>query len=169
MYVVLAVFAALVGLGVTGAAVYTAYELLQLRKRGNGGNDGKEGNGEGNSADLRSLLRWTVLDYALIVLFSIGLMFLFVDVLGVLREDRSGFPYYHFGYLLSGFVFTFLGALFLLARLFLVLRVAGSPGFTPPHHQNEPGQADSAEDGVQDGEQSAEADLADGVAGGQNN
>lgn len=167
MYVVLAVFAALVGLGVTGAAVYTVYELLQLWRKENTGKEADEGEKKTDWTALRSLLRWTVMDYGLIVLICIGMMFLFVDVLGVLREDRSNFPFFHFGYLLSGFVFTFLGACFLLARLFLVLRVAGSPGFTPPHHQNEPGEADGAEDGVQDGKQGAEADQADGVAAGQ--
>lgn len=136
MYTTLAVFASVLGLTVTGAAVYTAWYVFQLRK----------GEAPGQTRGLfdhSALLRWTVFDYALLMLSLTGLLFLLVDLIGVMKE-RDLYPYYHYGYLLSGFIFTLLGVLFMLSRLFLVLRLAGH-GPSAPHNHDEPNQAHQAE------------------------
>lgn len=148
MYGVLAVLAALIGLAVCGAAVFTAWFHLYYKKRAFGDHNRQtEGVPTGDSL----LLRWMAMDYAVVGLAVFGLLFLFVDVLAVLR-DRQSYPYYHYGYLLSGFVLTFLGLLFLVARLFLLLRVARSHDFSAPHHQHKPDQAEQTEQGIQHGQ-----------------
>lgn len=136
MYITLAVFASVLGLAVTGAAVYTAWYVYRLRRGG-----GEEPAGE--PLDRTVLLRWTLFDYALLLLSLIGLLFLLTDLIGVLR-DRDLYPYYHYGYLLSGFIFTLLGLLFMLTRLFLVLRLANQC-LAAPHDHHEPNEAHQAE------------------------
>ncbi|MED4601744.1 hypothetical protein P9314_13640 [Paenibacillus validus] len=91
------------------------------------------------------LLQWTFFDYVLLALFLIGSLFLFTDLVAVLRDSAS-YPPYHYGYLLCGFVFTFAAALMMLLRLALVLalargaqRLAGAD-----HHQHEPNHAEHA-------------------------
>lgn len=138
MYTALSVFAAIIGLAATGAAVYTAWYILQLRKVQ--AEPDKPSNG---TFSVSQLLRWTFFDYSLLILVLIGLMFLLVDLIGVLR-DRDLYPYYHYGYLISGFIFSLMGLLFMLTRLFVVLRLAGQ-AFAAPHHHHEPNQADQAE------------------------
>jgi hypothetical protein len=136
MYTTLAVFASVLGLAVTGAAVYTAWYVFQLRK-------GKEGVDPPGQFERTLLLRWTLFDYSLLLLSLIGLLFLLTDLIGVLR-DRDLYPYYHYGYLLCGFIFTLLGLLFMLARLFVVLRLANQ-GSAAPHNHDEPDEAHQAE------------------------
>lgn len=112
-YTILQVFAAVLGLAVTGGAVYTVWMMFQAR--GKAGAPGK--------LERQLLLRWTVFDYAVLALVLIGLVFLLADVVGVMK-DRDQYPYYHYGYLLSGFIFSFVGLIFLLVRLGMVLRLA---------------------------------------------
>jgi len=139
LYQSLAIFAAVLGLAVTAAAFFTAWYLFKSYK--------EKVATESSAFDPSKLLRWTVLDYAVIGLFAVGMMFLLVDVLGMAR-DRGSYPLYHFGYLLSGFIFSFLGMLFTVGRLFLVLRLAGAPRPSAVHHHNEPNQAHQAEQGI---------------------
>lgn len=136
MYTALAVFAAVIGLIVTGAAVYTAWYVFQLRKE-------KEEVPGGSPFMASALLRWTVFDYGLLILVLAGLVFLLADLIGVMR-DRDLYPYYHYGYLMSGFIFTLLGLLFMLSRLFVVLRLAGKTA-AAPHDHYEPDQAHQAD------------------------
>lgn len=149
MYIVLAVFAALIGLAVTGSAVFTAYFVWRLQKQGDGvdARKGEAGLPGAGLPDARLLLRWTVLDYSLIGLVGIGLLFLFADVLGVVR-DREAYPFHHYGYLLIGFVFTLIGVLFLVARLLLLLRAADVPRLGAPNHHDKPDHADQTEQRV---------------------
>lgn len=133
MYTALAVFAAVLGLAVTAAAGYTAWYVFQLRTKNTGV----------PKLSVAPLLRWTVFDYALLLLTLSGLIFLLVDVIGVVK-DRDLYPYYHYGYLLCGFIFTLLGVACMVGRMFLVLRLA-DPGLPAPHQSDEPHQADHAE------------------------
>jgi hypothetical protein len=132
LYTSLTVFAAVLGLLVTGSAVYTAWYLLQQRGK----------NTAPGAPERQALLRWTVFDYALLTLVLVGLVFLLVDLIGVLK-DKDLYPYYHYGYLLSGFIFTLLGLVFMLARLSLVLRLANQNPASP-YQGNEPDKADNS-------------------------
>lgn len=142
MYTALTIFAALVGLAVCGAAAFTAwYHLIHK----------KSAQSEGVSHADSLALRWTVLDWSVVAVVAIGLLFLLADVIGVLHE-RDSYPYYHYGYLLIGFVFSCLGLLLLVSRIFLLLRVVGTPSLSLPHDENKPNQADQAEQGIQHGQ-----------------
>lgn len=147
MYIALAVLAALIGLAVCGAAVFTAWYYQSCKRRAEEKEDRAEEAFPGNSL----LLRWTVMDYAVVFLAAFGLLFLFADVLAVLR-DRQSFPYYHYGYLLIGFVMSFIGLLLLVVRLFVLLRIVGAPSLPAPYHQDKPAQADQAEQGIKHGQ-----------------
>lgn len=137
MYVALEIAGGLLGLFVTGVAIFTAW--LMYGKAASLQKDAVyTARSEHRTADL--LLRWTLMDYAILLLFIVGMVFLFVDVLAMLR-DRVSYPYYHYGYLLSGFVFSLLGMLFMLVRLAVILKLAQSnrPSLLPddhhePHH-----------------------------------
>lgn len=133
MYTALTIFAALLGLAVTGSAVYTAWYVFTLQRK----------NPDQEKPDPAVFLRWTFFDYALLFLTLTGLIFLLVDVIGVIK-DRDSYPYYHYGYLVSGFVFVMLGLLLLLGRLFLVLRLADQRPSAPNQH-HEPNQTYHAE------------------------
>lgn len=132
-YTILQVFAAVLGLAVTGGAVYTVWRMFQAK--GKTGAPGK--------LERQLLLRWTVFDYAVLALVLIGLVFLLADVVGVMK-DRDQYPYYHYGYLLSGFIFSFVGLLFLLVRLGMVLRLA-NPDPAAVDQGNKPDQTHHAE------------------------
>ncbi|MFB6367497.1 hypothetical protein ACFCP7_26315 [Paenibacillus elgii] len=91
------------------------------------------------------LARWTFFDYALLALFLIGSLFLFTDLLAVLR-DAEQYPPYHFPYLLCGFVFTVAGMLMMLVRLALTIAsVRSERPLPPPDHQDHPGHAEQAQ------------------------
>ncbi len=133
LYTILQVFAAILGLAVTGGAVYTVWRLFQAK--GKTGAPGK--------LERQLLLRWTVFDYAVLALVLIGLVFLLADVIGVIK-DRDQYPYYHYGYLLSGFIFSLVGLVFMLVRLAMVLRLA-NPDPSAVDEGNKPDQAYHAE------------------------
>jgi uncharacterized membrane protein HdeD (DUF308 family) len=143
MYFVLAMFAAILGLAVTAAAVFTIWSILQQRKKSNEGKSSIHG----SFSQLASqyFLKWTVFDYSILILFAAGMLFLFVDVIGVMRE-RQSYPFFHYGYLLSGFLFSLLGMLFIVARLVIVLRLVRVHNELPAvndHHK--PNEANAAE------------------------
>jgi hypothetical protein len=70
----------------------------------------------------RALRRWLLLDYMVLAILAFGLLFLFVDLVAVIR-DRDAYPYYHYGYLLIGFLFSLIGGVFLSLRLWVTLRL----------------------------------------------
>jgi hypothetical protein len=141
MYFSLAVMGGLLGLVVLAAAVFTPWLLQEQWKQ----QRDKEG-GQVSKLELARtyFMRWTALDYAIIGQFVIGLLFLLTDVIGVIR-DRQSYPYYHFGYLLFGFIFSLLGMLFMLLRLILVLQVSRAPGVSTPDHHHKPNETNQAE------------------------
>ncbi len=128
MYMALAVFAAVIGLLVTFLASITAYLYYKERR-----------------SDM--LLRWTALDYAVLLLFAIGTSFLIVELIAV-SKDRDSYPFYHYGYLLSGIIYSVLGMLYVTVRHMLLLRAAagalpsgGTGAAVQQHHQPEQRQA----------------------------
>lgn len=144
MYIALAIFASLVGLFVTGAAVFTAWAFYASRKKAAGAErpEGKTAAAaEGNPWSW--FMRWTVADYAALFLFGFGAVFLLTDLVGV-AKDRDQFPMYHYAYLLCGIVFSFMGMLFTFVRLVLVLRLAGGSA-AAHHHPHKPDQTEHAE------------------------
>lgn len=109
MYALLAVFAAVFALVVTGFGAFAAWAIWSVRSR-----------------EVRTALsQWTVFDYLLLALFVIGTLFLLADVIGMMR-DRGQFPYFHYGYLLSGFVYNTLAGILLFVRLGLTIRLLGT-------------------------------------------
>lgn len=136
MFLGLAIASGIFGLAVTGAAVYTAWIVYEQQHK-------EAGNESGNRLPGSFLPRFMALDFALLALFAIGMLFLLTDVVAVMR-DRANFPDYHFGYLLCGFVFSLVGVLFLLLRLFLLIRsIDGRLSVPGQHHK--PDEADQAE------------------------
>lgn len=150
MMTLLALLGGAVGLAVTGTAVFMAWSIFaraQARKEQGNGNNSEPA--ENPSGWLREsaphLLKWTYFDYALLALFSIGSLFLFTDLIAVLR-DADQYPPYHFAYLLCGFVFTFSGMLMLVVRMALILSLVRTDrrGLAP-HHHDHPGNTEHAE------------------------
>ncbi|TCZ74295.1 hypothetical protein E0485_20160 [Paenibacillus albiflavus] len=90
------------------------------------------------------LLRWTVLDYIIIVLFVLGLLLLFADLTAVLR-DRASFSEWHLVYLVAGVIFSFMGMLMMVFRLFMLNNAIRSLGLLAPDHEREPDNRDHAE------------------------
>lgn len=141
MKMTLAILAGGVGLIVTASAVLLIWFVYQLRS-----NKEHESTQNGQLSGVASLLlQWTFFDYALIGVFAVGSLFLFTDVLAVIRDAES-YPLYHYGYLLCGFVFTLFGMLFMIARLAVVLSLVrtGRPVSSPDHHGH-PSHADQSE------------------------
>jgi len=139
----LALIGGLIGLFVTGAACFTAW--LYQHQRSRLPQDAAIG-----TSEAAVFLRWTVMDYAILLLFGIGTMLLFTDLVSVMR-DLKAYPPHHFGYLLTGFIFMFMGMLFMVSRLVLVMamikplsimRLGGSPSI---NQHDQPGYADQAE------------------------
>ncbi|WP_166246467.1 hypothetical protein [Paenibacillus turpanensis] len=137
MYLALSILAGLLGLAVTACVVFTAYVYYTERKK----------TGGGDTSIPAKLLRWTAIDYAVLFLFLTGTVFLLVELVAVTR-DRESYPFYHYGYLLSGIMYSVLSMVFLVVRMTMLLRAA-APSNDPaaalvPQH-NEPKQADAAE------------------------
>lgn len=148
MYIALAVFASVLGLFVTGAAVVTAWGVYAALKRTNGTepNDSADSVKPAAAAAQSWLLRWTIADYAAVLLFGCGIVFLLADLAGV-AGDRDQYPPYHYAYLLCGFVFSLLGMLFTIVRLAVVIRLASSTDGARPavYHPHKPNEAQQAE------------------------
>jgi hypothetical protein len=137
MYSSLAVFAAVLGLLLTGGAIYTIWSLFQQRKN-------QLGDQSFSQLAARYFLKWSFFDYGVLVMFLCGMLFLLTEVIAVVR-DRESFPFHHYGYLLSGFTFSLLGMLFTLARFIIVLRmVRGLNGAALVNDHQEPNQTNAA-------------------------
>lgn len=135
MYTILAIAAVMITLLVAGLGIIVMYMLLT---------------GKGREMLERTLTRWTWFDVVILSVFIIGALFLLTDVIGVLR-DRDAYPYYHYGYLLSGFTYYLLAGICMFIRLGLTLRYARGlkpkSGSAAPanYHHDKPDQAQSAE------------------------
>jgi hypothetical protein len=128
----LALIGGIVGLFVTGAACLTAWLYRQHTRLPQ------------EQAAGAVFLRWNVLDYAILLLCTLGALLLFTDLLAVMRDPAS-YPPHHFSYLLCGFVFTLLGMLFMAIRLAIALAVFKSSRVSPVNKHDQPGYADQAE------------------------
>jgi hypothetical protein len=141
----LAIFGGLLGLLVTGISLYTAWIIHQLWKQ--------------QAASLRAfssaeiaaryLSQWTVMDFAILGVSAIGLLLLAADLFAVMR-DRASFPPYHFFYLLCGLIFSMMGILLLVVRLFVVIGInrphtETSQRPVSPEHHDQPNNTDHAE------------------------
>ncbi|WP_309123315.1 hypothetical protein [Paenibacillus sp.] len=108
LYSMLAGAAAVIALLVAGFGVFAAYMAFGARRE----------------AVRTALGRWTVFDYLILAVFLIGTLFLLADAVGVMK-DRDAYPYYHYGYLLSGLVYNALAGVFLFVRLGMTFRLLG--------------------------------------------
>jgi hypothetical protein len=144
MELILAIAGSVLGLFAAGAALLTVWFIYDRTKQ--------KASEEGRSFDPMDIAggflnRWTLMDYALLLLFLIGSMLLTADAIAVLR-DRESFPPYHVAYLVSGLLFTWMGMLFLLARLGLLLRslhMARRQRSVTPQQHHEPDHTNHAE------------------------
>ncbi|MCG7213407.1 hypothetical protein [Paenibacillus mucilaginosus] len=148
MMMILAILGAALGLAATGTAVWMAWSVWSAGRAGAAAAaDGTGGAKPGLLPHLQAAVprQWTYFDYMLLLLFLTGSMFLFTDLIAVLR-DAELFPPYHYGYLLCGFVFSFTGMLMMAVRLFLVLSSGASGSVAPAeNHQDQPGEREHAE------------------------
>ncbi|HEX7057643.1 MAG TPA: hypothetical protein VF260_10690 [Bacilli bacterium] len=144
MAVFLAILGALLGLFATGTTVFTLWYLRNQAKKQSANR--QKGYGMLSLAELAGgfFLRWTVWDYAVLLLFVVGIIIQLADLLAMFR-DRVQYPGYHFTYLLSGFVYVLLGMMLIVMRLAALLKVTRSAGAFAPHDHHEPNQADPAE------------------------
>ncbi|MBP1989210.1 hypothetical protein [Paenibacillus eucommiae] len=143
----LAIFGGIAGLLITGIAIYTAWVIHQLWSQ-------QAASPRAFSVTeiaARYLSRWTTLDYGVLGVSVIGVLFLMADLMAIMRDRTSGLVHsYHFAYLLCGIIFSVLGMLMLFARLLLVIGIAkakGSSSQSPisPKQHNKPDDADHAE------------------------
>jgi hypothetical protein len=150
LYSILAFFAVVLGLAITGAAIFTVWSIMQRHKK----QPQPDGAADSESPALKHsfsrqagqyLLKWTVFDYAVLALILIGLVFLFTDVLAVMR-DRQSYPYYHYGYLLCGFIFSLVGVIFMTVRLAIVLRSSrADDDFSAVNNHHKPDETNASE------------------------
>lgn len=145
MWIGIVIFSGIVGLAATSAAGYMVWYIRQQWKQ--------EQRTTGHQVPLmrvagKLFVKWTWFDVVMLLLLAFGLIFQAADLAAVMR-DRALFPPYHFAYVWCGFIFTFMGTLFMLIRLFAVLLITGSAnGSFLPHHHHEPNHANHAEDRV---------------------
>lgn len=138
MYPSLTILAAGLGLFITSGAIYTLWSIVRQRNNQQDKQPISEIAG-------RYFLKWSFMDYAIIIVFLSGMIFLLAELVAVLK-DRQSFPFYHYGYLLSGFIFSIVGMLFLLARFTIVLRIVQRMEVAAlKNHHREPNNADTAE------------------------
>ena len=145
MNMFLAVVGGLLGLFVTGVALYTAWMVHQLWKQQAAAPN------PATQVEIASVYfsRWTLMDYAVVGLFLTGLLLLLTELLAVLR-DRTVMESFHFSYLLTGIVLSAMGVVLLFVRLLIVLGFVQSGTLhrttaVAPNHQEEPNHADHAE------------------------
>lgn len=130
----LAIAGAIIGLVAVGAAVYTGWLMLQHRKQAEPGS---------TQPFPTALLKWTAIDYVILLLVLVSLLILVADAVAMFR-DRANFPTYHYGYLLTGVVLAFMGMIILFLRLFMLhhalasLRLPAPDDQSKPHHGNHP-------------------------------
>lgn len=138
MNLALAILGSLIGLFVTGSAIFTIWYISQQGKSA-----ARQDMEKVEHAEIARnlLLKWSLLDYTVLCMFCIGTLFLLVDVVAMIR-DRSSYPLYHLSYLVFGVVFSFLGMLFMLVRLVAVLNLSRPSGSSAPDNHYKPNQAD---------------------------
>lgn len=136
MYPTLAVFAGALGLVIVGCSAWTAAILLGYRRRYGWKPEAVE-------AIRVRFFRWTYMDYAVLLVLTVGMLFLLADLLAVIR-DREAYPFYHYGYLACGFVFVTVSTLFLFARFVMLLRFH--------HHEDQPAKSEHAENRIEEGQ-----------------
>ena len=143
MLIALAIFGSLVGLFAVGAAAATGWVYFSARKKA------VENQSEIVPAQppWNWFFRWTIADYAVILLFGLGLVFLLADLIGV-AQDRDLYPEFHYPYLVCGFVFSAMGMLLSAVRLAIVLRLASRLG-VHGRDADKPEHAEHAKQGVQ--------------------
>lgn len=144
MNMFLAIFGGLLGLFITGVAMYTAWMVHQLWRQ--------------QAASPRAVSqvdiavtyfsKWTIIDYAVIGLFLIGLLLLLAELIALLR-DQTEIANFHFTYLLTGIIISVMGMLFMFVRLVVVLGFVKSGALhrtvtVAPNHQNEPDDTEHA-------------------------
>ncbi len=144
MNMLLAIIGGLLGLFVTGVAIYTAWMVHQLWKQQAAA---PKPAGQVEIA-VKYFSKWTVLDYAVILLFIIGLLLLLAELFAVWR-DQTVIANFHFSYLLTGIIISAMGMLLLFVRLVVVLGFIQSGALhrtvsVAPDHQNEPDNTDKA-------------------------
>jgi hypothetical protein len=148
LLLILAAAGILTGLFVAAAAFLTAGSIYSAWKKGRG--RARPGANPRDAAywAAKYFARWSVFDGALLLLLTIGLLFLFTDLIAVWR-DRAGFPAYRFGYTLCGFVFVLTGILFMLVRQTALLYTRASLESPLPDDHAEPDRADESKEGIQ--------------------
>lgn len=149
MFIALAILASIVGLFVTGAAVFTAWAFYATRKTRVKAEQAEAADGhekavqDAGSPPWSWFLRWTVVDYSALFLFGFGAVFLIVNLAAV-SKDRDLYPDYPYAYLLCGIIFSFLGMLFTFVRLAMLLRLT-SRLMPAGDHPHKPDQAEKPE------------------------
>ncbi|MDQ0889918.1 hypothetical protein QFZ81_005006 [Paenibacillus sp. V4I9] len=144
MNMILAIIGGLLGLFVTGVGIYTAWMVHQLWKQ-QGAAPKPAGQVE---IAVKYFSKWTVIDYAVILLFIIGLLLLLAELFAVWR-DQTVIANFYFSYLLTGIIISAMGMLLLFVRLVVVLGFIQSGALhrtvtVSPDHQNEPDNTDKA-------------------------
>ncbi|MBP1965291.1 hypothetical protein [Paenibacillus aceris] len=141
MNMLLAIIGGLLGLFVTGAALYTAWMVHQLwRQQASAPTALSQ-----VEIAVKYFSRWTVMDYAVIGLFIIGLLLLLAELSAIMR-DQTAAANFHFSYLLTGLILCAMGMLLLIARLVVVLGFAQTGALhrtvaIAPDHQHKPDHA----------------------------
>ncbi|PDO11528.1 MAG: hypothetical protein BLM47_02050 [Candidatus Reconcilbacillus cellulovorans] len=155
MYGWLTVVAVAAGAAALAVTAYAAWELASFRRR-----TPQKGRKGGFIAfripkESEHVVVWTWADWIALGLAALGGLFLLADAVAVVR-DRDAYPFYHLGYLLSGFVYVAVAVLFLtvrLAALFGLVRAGRQPepaGRQPGVREPVDGGEESSGDG-QDG------------------
>jgi hypothetical protein len=142
MNLILAIVGGVLGLFVTGVAVYTAWMVHQLWKQ----QAAAPKPSSQTEIAVSYFSRWTMMDYAVVGLFLIGLLLLLAELFAVLR-DKTALENFHFAYLFSGIILSAMGMLLLFVRLLVVLGFIQSSALqrtVSPDHQNEPNHTDQA-------------------------
>jgi hypothetical protein len=156
MYTILIIFGGCIGLIVTGAAFYTVWSVMEMRKQQLHQQQQKQhiqqlditAGYTGQSVEIRDILRsWTAMDYGAIGVFVIGMMLLIADLFAVIR-DRESYPYYHYGYLFSAIIFVLVGMMFMVVRLGVILRSPPKAEPTLLDDDNEPSQTNESHERI---------------------
>lgn len=111
MYGWLTVVAVAAGAAALAVTAYAAWELASFRRR-----TPQKGRKGGFIAfripkESEHVVVWTWADWIALGLAALGGLFLLADAVAVVR-DRDAYPFYHLGYLLSGFVYVAVAVLF---------------------------------------------------------
>jgi hypothetical protein len=144
MNMLLAIIGGLLGLFVTGVAIYTAWMVHQLWRQQAAAPKAVSQ----VEIAVKYFSKWTMMDYAVVSLFIIGLLLLLAELFAIVR-DQTVIANFHFSYLLTGIIICSMGMLLLFVRLVVVLGFIQSGALhrtvtVAPNHQNEPSDTDQA-------------------------